>query len=514
MPRTLLLSLLLVPLLVVGRLAGAEPIDLVRQAVQAQGGADALKALQRLVITGEASFWEPDESRIPFGPSQTGADGTLIRSWDLQHGMAKSDWVRDAARYPNANSKYGEIVTPRTGYVSLPQSARPMSSIRIAASQRELERASPILLLKALESPQSVATVAEQRLGGARYPAVSFRDGRWRFILLFDAKSHLPVAIRTQDEDALRGDSVFDLLLADWQPVAGALVAHRLFYRLNDLPIEQLTYREIKPNPELGADLFAVPAAIQASVKPPGREPVPYQWVIRRVNAGFFNDSDAVSYDPAVSSGLKLNELAPNIQHLVGGTHNMLIVALKDYLVVVDAPINEDQALFAIKAAKQRYPGKPIKYLVLTHHHMDHTNGVRAFMADGATVVIGAPGKSFFEMVERASHRLSPDQLAKSAKKPPVIEVKERMELSDGSEAVHLYRIDNPHAEGMLIVHVASKNLVYDTDLYSPGRDSVKNPNLLALDGQLKKLGLQPALLAGGHGGSGSWQQFQQVVSQ
>ena len=58
-----------------------------------------------------------------------------------------------------------------------------------------------------------------------------------------------------------------------------------------------------------------------------------------------------------------------------------------------------------IDAAKAKYPGKPIKYLVLTHHHMDHTGGMRAYVAEGATVIVPAPTKAYFEqVVQGAAH--------------------------------------------------------------------------------------------------------------
>ncbi len=40
-------------------------IDLVKQAVAAQGGADALRAIKTLVIKGEAKHWEPGQSPRP-----------------------------------------------------------------------------------------------------------------------------------------------------------------------------------------------------------------------------------------------------------------------------------------------------------------------------------------------------------------------------------------------------------------------------------------------------------------
>ena len=87
------------------------------------------------------------------------------------------------------------------------------------------------------------------------------------------------------------------------------------------------------------------------------------------------------------------------------------------------------------------------------------------------------------------------------------------MSLKDGGDEIDLYRIPNPHAEGMLIGYVASAKLVWVTDLYSPGRDKVKTPNLVAFDAQVKKLGLHPALYAGGHGSSGSEAELAAIIA-
>ena len=54
----------------------------------------------------------------------------------------------------------------------------------------------------------------------------------------------------------------------------------------------------------------------------------PYQWVLRRMFLGRFLDSDKVYYPE--SGGFRLVELAPNVQQVVGGSANNLIVAMKD----------------------------------------------------------------------------------------------------------------------------------------------------------------------------------------
>src|SRR6188768_493887 len=143
-------------------------------------------------------------------------------------------------------------------------------------------------------------------------------------------------------------------------------------------------------------------------------------------------DSDKVYYPE--NGGFKLVELAPNVQHVQGGTANNLIVAMKDFLIVFDAPYGELQSRWVIDAAKARYPGKPIKYLVLTHHHMDHTGGTRTFMAEGATVIVPSPDKAYFEKVARMPHTVAPDELAKKRRAAAKVqEVKDQLSLKDDS---------------------------------------------------------------------------------
>ena len=86
---------------------------------------------------------------------------------------------------------------------------------------------------------------------------------------------------------------------------------------------------------------------------------------------------------------------------------------MKDGLAIFDAPYGELQSKYAIGEAKKKYPGKPIKYVILSHHHMDHTGGLRTFAAEGATVIVPAPDKAYFEKDLRLPHTVVPDELQK-----------------------------------------------------------------------------------------------------
>lgn len=475
-------------------------VDHVKQAVDAVGGVAVLRALKAVSLKGEAKHWEPQQSFVAGRDPRLLGDSKITVVWDAEKAMARSDWDRKMY-YPFPSvEKYSEIVTPAFGAVSTEKADRPMSRIRFAAYMRELERASPRLLLKALDAPHALSPLPNQMLDGKSLPAVAFADGDSKFTILFDPATKLPAAVRSLDDDAIYGDVNYDLVFADWKPVGGVKMAHRHVYKLNDVEIGRVVYQEIAANPAMAAEAFTAreEGRKQAAMPAPGA--VPYQWVIRRLNLARFLDSDAVNYPPS-SPGLRLVELAPNVQHVVGGTHNSLIVALKDQLVVFDAPINEWQSRWTIDAAKARYPGRPVKYLVLTHHHNDHTGGARTYVAEGATVVVAAPNKAHFETVFRAPRTVSPDELQKNPKPATVSEFADQFSLKDEGSEIRLFRVANQHADGMLIGHIVNENIVWVTDLWSPVRDKRRSANFVAFYEGLKKFGVTPDRVAGGHGG-------------
>jgi glyoxylase-like metal-dependent hydrolase (beta-lactamase superfamily II) len=264
------------------------------------------------------------------------------------------------------------------------------------------------------------------------------------------------------------------------------------------MEVQRLSYTEFSPNATVSLATFAVPDAVKAAAKPPATGNVPYQWVLRRMFLNRLTDSDAIYFPPGGS--FKLVELAPNVQHVQGGGANHLIVNMKDGLVLVDAPVDNGQSAEVIKLAKAKYPGKPVKTLVLTHHHMDHTGGVREFAAEGATVIVPAPDKAYFEEVIKRPHTIEPDAQQKAQKPANVQEVKDTLALKDDTVEINLYNIPNPHVDGYLLVHVAKENVVFVTDLISPRGQIGRNPGTVAVGDALRKHNITNATIAGGHG--------------
>src|SRR5713101_3937307 len=151
--------------------------NLVKQAVAAEGGADALRGLKSLAVKGDAKFWEPGQSLAAGGEPRFLGDATFAITWDLAKGTARTDWDRDQ-KYPDPpiKLKYTETLLPAFGVVTDAKGSQPMSRIRVAALLRELKRASPRLLIDAMDDPSNVSAVEPQRLGQQSLPAVSFAD--------------------------------------------------------------------------------------------------------------------------------------------------------------------------------------------------------------------------------------------------------------------------------------------------------------------------------------------------
>jgi hypothetical protein len=479
--------------------AQSGPLDLVKQGVEAQGGVEALRALKTVTAKAEAKHWEPGQSFSINGDSRFLGDATISFTADLAAGVVRADWDRDM-KYPAVEKlKYSEISFPTyAAVVDDKGEIKAASGIRHAAERRELVRESPRLLLSALEHPQDVAAIEDQELGHQTYPAVVCTNGPNKFIILFDRTTKLPVAVRTRDEDNIWGDSNYDLVLSDWRDVSGVKIAHSQSYRLNAMEVQHVTFKEITANAPVDPKVFAVPDAVKEAAKRPAPASVPYQWVLRRIFLARFTDSDAIYFAPGGS--FKLVELAPNVQMVQGGGANNLIVNLKDGLAVFDAPVDEGQSKWVIDAAKAKYPGKPVKYLVLTHHHMDHTGGMRAFAAEGATVIVPAPDKAYFEQVIKAPHALEPDAQQKAMKAATVEEVKDTFSIKDDTVEINLYNIPNPHVEGFLLAHVVKDNILWITDLISPRGPVNRTPQTAAVGEALRKHNITGATIAGGHG--------------
>jgi glyoxylase-like metal-dependent hydrolase (beta-lactamase superfamily II) len=178
------------------------------------------------------------------------------------------------------------------------------------------------------------------------------------------------------------------------------------------------------------------------------------------------NVADAAAPPVTVAS----QEIGTGIYYLTGGTHHSVAIEMKDHVILVEAPQNEARAAAVVDKVKELIPGKAIKYVVNTHHHFDHSGGLRTLVDAGATIVTHQIDKPFYEKAWAEPRTISPDRLSQSKKAPVFLTYTDKRVLTDGARTVEIHRIaGNPHADGFGMIYLPAEKLLIEADAFTPG---------------------------------------------
>src|SRR6266571_959828 len=235
---------------------------------------------------------------------------------------------------------------------------------------------------------------------------------------------------------------------------------------------------------------------------------------------------DAVQKATAPRERVESQKLADGVWFLGGGSHNSLAVDFRDFAVVIEAPLNEERSLAVISEVNKLIPNKPIKYLVNTHHHFDHSGGMRTYLAQGATIVTHQANKEYYENVlfSTAPRTLQPDRFStyypyfSGGRRPlPIETVNQKFVISDGVRVLDLYPVQGlNHVATMLLVYLPKEKILVNADLYSPPAQGAQPPpvnaNMRSLRQNIQRLKLDVAQHVPIHGTPGPNDQFVRIV--
>ena len=131
-----------------------------------------------------------------------------------------------------------------------------------------------------------------------------------------------------------------------------------------------------------------------------------------------------------------------------------------------------------LEQVKKLAPGKPIRYVVNSHAHFDHSGGVRAAVGEGATIVTQAQNKAYFERAFATPSTIAPDHLAEVGEEgAQFVTVGEKMVLSDGTRTVEIYHVaDSHHSDTFLMVYLPKEKLLIEADSFTPGPPNAPPP--------------------------------------
>jgi glyoxylase-like metal-dependent hydrolase (beta-lactamase superfamily II) len=283
------------------------------------------------------------------------------------------------------------------------------------------------------------ATLSWQTKDGKSLAAVSFTEPGMFSATAFINDDYLVERVDSRLPDAVLGEVPAVTLYSNYRDYGGVKFPGRIQQSQGGHPTLDLAVKEVQPN---------APADIQ----------VP----------------DAVR---GATERVTTQKVADGVWFVAGGSHNSVAIEMKDHLVLVEAPLGDYRVGPVIDEVKKLAPGKPIRYVINSHSHFDHSGGLRAAAAEGATVITQAENKAYFERALATPSKIRPDQLTKSGKKAAVRAVKDTMTLSDGARTVELRRIgDSIHTDTFLMVYLPKERLLIEADAYTPIAPTAKPP--------------------------------------
>jgi glyoxylase-like metal-dependent hydrolase (beta-lactamase superfamily II) len=264
------------------------------------------------------------------------------------------------------------------------------------------------------------------------------------------------------------GDTPTTTLYSGYRDYGGVKFPTRIQQSQGGFPVLDLEVKEVQPNAAAGIEL---PAGVQ-------------------------------TFAERVAS----EKAADGVWFLAGGTHNSVLIEMRDHLILVEAPLYDGRTSAVLAEAKRLVPGKPIRFAVNSHHHFDHSGGLRTAAADGATLVTSEQARPWFERVMADSNKVNPDALAKSGRKVQVVGVNGKHTFNDGSRTVEVFLIDESvHARGFMMVWLPKERILIEADAYTPAPPNTPPPaqpnaNHVNLVSNLDRLKLNPERILPLHG--------------
>ncbi len=425
--------------------------QIVNDAADALGGRERIQAVKTLVLEGEGTNGNLGQDMTPDATGQTFTVAGYKRAMDVGSGRIRVEQTR------TPNFTYFQGQQPQKQIFGLDGSVAytvgangnaTRATEAVARDRRAEFHHHPITILRAALDP--AAKLSNPRTSGNESVVeIATADGL-KYTLAIDAATKQPTRVVSMTDNTNLGDVAIETSFADYQDIGGLKLPARLTTKTEKYTTADL--RLSKQTVDGDAGDLAAPAA--ASSAAPAAPPAP---------------------------SVTVQEVAPGIWWLAGQSHHSVLVEFADHMTLTEAPQNDARTLAVIAKARELRPMKPLTHLINSHHHFDHSGGVRAAISEGLTIVTQKASAAFYQEAATRSHSLVPDALARNQKPAKIETVDEELELKDATRTVNLYRIaGSPHADTLLMAYFPRERILVEADVYTPGGAIIPYaPNLM-----------------------------------
>lgn len=292
--------------------------------------------------------------------------------------------------------------------------------------------------------------------------------------------------LATMEHDWAFGDVLLEATYHDWREVDGVQFPLQVKVSVAATPALEVNRSSVNVNPDFDEAVFARPQGVvyehdELAAK---RGAAVSQWTLGLAHAG----SPRPMGRP---ERLEAAEFKPGLHFLRANPEDddsirTLVVEQESGLIAVDPGLEDLKSEAMIAWMNQRFPGKPVSHVILTHHHVDHVGGVRPFVAAGAAVVAHEAARDYYlANFSRTGRTVMPDALDRNPVPAKVLGVKagQSLRLEDPQRPVSVYPVFNRHSSDGLAVLVENEGVLYNGDLYSPGNKVDEVPAEVPLTG-------------------------------
>lgn len=316
------------------------------------------------------------------------------------------------------------------------------------------------------------ATVSHKKADGKSYtvltwsPAVKAPSGRNYVINGYVSDKNTVDRVETWLGENIMGDMHILAIYSGWKDFGGVLAPSKIVQTRGGWPFFEVDVTAAKANPPDVASLVPAPAG-----RGGGRGGAP-------------------GGPPAMN--VTSEKLGDGLYRLTtgAGSYDSVIVEFKDYIMMLEAGQSVARAEAYVAETKKLIPNKPIRYVMNTHPHSDHTGGLPVLVAEGAIIITQKNNVAFLDKALNTPRTLLDDPLARNPKKARFEAVEEKRVYTDGTRTVEMYHIyPAPHSNGLIIAFIPKEKVLFQGDFsVNPGEPA--NDHVKALVPVLERLNL------------------------